>query len=164
VSLPEVGRQQVPLWGACLQRADVVRAPLGCAAVCAPPRSTTAALPQGHRHCRSIPQLAQPLSPPDLGCAAAARPLRERRRRSILGERRRRSPSMPRVTAIATGPGVRRHRSSASGASPSLDSGGGPPPVALHRPPPPLALGSLSLTHPRKLSSPLTCPRNRRPC
>jgi hypothetical protein len=36
-------------------------------------------VPCGHRRrCRSLPRLAQPPLPPGLGCAAAARPLRER--------------------------------------------------------------------------------------
>jgi hypothetical protein len=99
-SSPEVGRQGAPLRGARLRGADV--APLGSAASCAPPRSAAAVLPQGHhRRCRSLPHLAQLSSPPGLGCAATAHLLRERRRRSILGERRRRSPSSG-ITAART--------------------------------------------------------------
>jgi hypothetical protein len=58
------------------------RVPMGSAAACAPPRSATAVLPQGHYYCcRSLPRLAQLPSPLGLGCTIAARPVRERRRR-----------------------------------------------------------------------------------
>jgi hypothetical protein len=88
------GTQRASLWGTCLWEADVARTPLRSACACTPHRSIVAALPQGHhRRCWSLPCLAQPPSPPGLGYIAAARPLQEHRRRSILEERRRWSPS-----------------------------------------------------------------------
>jgi hypothetical protein len=90
------------------------RAPLRSAAACAPSRSAAAALPQGHhRCCRSLPRLTQLPSPPGLRCAAA-RPVRERRRRlpvrlrSITVARSWWSVATGRSPRRATGPRDRR--------------------------------------------------------
>jgi hypothetical protein len=50
-------------------------------------------------------------------------------------------PTVPHATVVATGPGVHRRRSSALGASPSLNPGRAPPLVALLGAAPPPAVG-----------------------
>jgi hypothetical protein len=102
---PPLAHREVCHHRPCLGKAGIIAGggtPTGATLGCGPPKSTADVLPQGHHHrCRSLPCLAQPPSPPGLGCTAATRLLRERRRRSILGERR--LPSLRRHCRWPTG-------------------------------------------------------------